>query len=139
MGKLVLKDASVTVNDVDLSDHVRSVTLTETWDTENTTAMGDDFKVNTPTLGDCEIVVEFWQDYAAAEVDATLHSLAGSQTPFDVVVKPTSAAVSATNPSYTQSSILPSYQPFGGQVGSVTTVPATFKNADGAGITRATS
>ena len=44
MAKFVLTDASVTLNSVDLSDHVASVTLDITADEIVTTAMGDTFQ-----------------------------------------------------------------------------------------------
>ena len=98
MAKFVLTDASVTLNSVDLSDHVSSVTLDITADEIVTTAMGDTFQSRTGGLKDGTLSIEFQQDFAASEVDATLFPLLGTTTSF--VVKPTSGAVSATNPSY---------------------------------------
>ena len=43
--------------------------------------------------------VTLYQDFAANEVEATIFPLVGTTT--TVVVKPTSSAVGATNPSYT--------------------------------------
>jgi hypothetical protein len=140
MARLVLKDASLTVNNIDLSAWVRSVTLVQgSFDTQDATAMGDDYKHELPTLGDCSIEAELWQDYAASAVDATLNGLVGSTTPFDVVVKATSSAAGATNPEYTMSGVLPEYTPIDGSVGDIATVKVKFANASGAGITRAIS
>ena len=50
MAKFVLTDASVTLNSVDLSDHVASVTLDITADEIMTTAMGDTFQSRTGGL-----------------------------------------------------------------------------------------
>ena len=44
MAKFVLTDASVTINSVDLSDHVASVTLDITADEVEETAFGQTFK-----------------------------------------------------------------------------------------------
>ena len=77
MAKFVLTDASVTLNSVDLSDHVASVTLDITADEIVTTAMGDTFQSRTGGLKDGTLSIEFQQDFAASEVDATLGIVTG--------------------------------------------------------------
>lgn len=139
MAKTILRNASVTVNSVDLSNHVRSVTIQESWDVVDVTAMGDTAKTNLLGIADAQVTVEFYQDFAATSVDATLSTLAGSNTPFSVVVKPDTAAVSATNPSYTMQAVLPQYTPVAGQVGNASTMSVTFRNASQTGIVRATT
>ena len=141
MATLIFSDASVVVNSVDLSDHVASVTVNYEAEQQDDTAMGDDTRSNKPGLYNWTIDVEFHQDYAASEVDATLFSLVGAD--FPIVVKPTSAAVSSTNPSYSANATLSSYQPMGGSVGDLEMAPSTFVPAKGASgsatLTRATS
>lgn len=139
MAKVILKDASVTINGVDLSDHVDSVEISEKWDNKDVTSMGATMKQYLLGLGDGSIKVDFFQDFAAASVDATLSALAGSNTTFTVVCKPTSAAVSATNPSYTMTAVLPEYQPLSGKVGDPSKLSVTFMNNGSSGIVRATS
>lgn len=136
MGTLVLTDASVTVAGTDLSDHVQSVTLNYSADEVEDTNMGDDTHVfMAGTLKNWSLEVEFSQDYAASEVDATLFSAVG--TSVALVVKPTSAAVSSTNPSFSGNGILTSYNPVGGSVGEKSVASATFQPAGS--LTRATS
>lgn len=139
MAKTILRNASVVVNSVDLSNHVRQVTITETWDQVDVTAMGDSAKSYLLGLADATIAVEFYQDFAAASVDVTLAGLAGSNTPFPVVVKADAGAVSATNPTYTMQAVLPQYSPVAGQVGAASLMTVTFHNASNTGIVRATS
>src|SRR5262245_27311478 len=139
MPKHVLKDASLTVNAIDLSNHVASVTIETTRDEKEVTSMGAVNKVIIAGLSDATISVEFLQDYDAASVDATLFPLSKQDTPFPVVVKPKSAAVSPTNPSFTMQAMLFNYNPLAGAVGDENRTPVTFRNATQAGLVRATA
>jgi len=135
LAKFVLTDASVTLNSVDLSDHVASVTLDITADEIVTTAMGDTFQSRTGGLKDGTLSIEFQQDFAASEVDATLWPLLGTTTAF--VVKPTSSAVSATNPSYSGNVLVNQHIPVANAVGELATMSVSFPTSGT--ITRATS
>ena len=135
MAKFVLTDASVVLNSVDLSDHVSSVTLEITSDEIVTTAMGDTFQSRTGGLKDGTLSIEFQQDFASSEVDATLFPLLGSTTAF--VVKPTSGSVSATNPSYSGNVLVNSHSPVANGVGELSTMSVSFPTSGS--ITRATS
>ena len=137
MPTLVLDDASVVLNSVDLSDHVKSVSISYSAEMHDDTAMGDNTKSNKGGLKDWSLDVTFHQDYAASSVDATLFPLVGST--FAVVVKPTSGAVSATNPSYSATGILESYTPMGGGVGELAETSAAIKPANHTDLTRATA
>jgi len=131
----VLTDASVTVNSVDLSDYVTAVTLNYEKDSVEVTAMGATGHKFTGGLQNISLDVTFNQDFAASQVAATLDALVGSTT--TVVVKPTSAAVSATSPSYTISdSFLAATQPVNGSVGDLATMSVSFT---GGSLVKATS
>jgi len=136
MATFVYTDASVTVNTVDLSDHVKSCTLNYEAEMLDDTVMGDTTRSNIAGLLNWSLDVEFLQDFAAAKVDATLFALIGSAA-FTVIVKPTSGSVSATNPSFTGSAVLESYPPMSGAVGDLETASATFRSAGT--LARATS
>jgi len=138
MAKFALTDASVVINSVDLSDHVQSVEIEYSADTVEVTAMSDAAHNYVPGLLVQSINCTFLQNFAASKVDATLAPLIGAAA-FTVTVKPTSGAVSATNPSYSGSFILGDYQPIGGSVGGEATASATFMVGAAAGVTRATS
>lgn len=138
MAKLVLTDATILVNSVNLSDHATSVTIMSGKDLQETTAFGATYKSNLLGLGDATIEVEFQQDFAAASVDATLWPLHNASTVFPIEVRPTSAPASATNPKYTMASaILPEFTPLAGGVGEVSMSSVTFQNAGQTGIVRA--
>ena len=136
MATFVYTDASVVVNSVDLSDHVKSCTLNYEAEMLDDTVMGDTTRSNIAGLLNWSIDVEFLQDFASAKVDATLFTLVGAAA-FTVTVKPTSASVSATNPSLSGSAVLESYPPMSGSVGDLETASATFRSAGT--LARATS
>jgi hypothetical protein len=81
----------------------------------------------------------FFQALAAGEVDDTLWSVHNDGTPVTIVVKATSGAVSADNPSWTMTGVLPEYTPLSGEMGAPSTIDATFENSSQSGIVRATS
>lgn len=139
MAKHVLKDAVVIVNSVDLSDHVRSATIETTRPEVDVTGMGASNMEITPGIGDATITVEFLQDYAAGQVDATLWPLSTTDTPFNVDIKASSAATSATNPLYRMSALMYSYSPIAGGVGDANTTEVTFRNASQSGVTQHTT
>lgn len=135
MAKFVLNDASVTINSVDLSDHISSVTLEISADEIVTTSMGSTFNERVGGLKDGSLSIEFQSDFAASEVDATLWPLFGTVTSF--VVKPTSDAVSATNPSYSGNILINQHIPVGNAVGELATMSVAYPTSGT--ITRATS
>lgn len=135
MAKHVLKDAVVVVNSVDLSDHVSAVTIEASRPEVDVTAMGADYQEFIPGIPDATITVSFFQDFAAGEVHATLQPLSVSDTPFPVAIKPTTAAISATNPEIQMSALLYNYSPLAGDVGSANTMDVTFRNASQTGLT----
>lgn len=136
MATQVLTDAFVEINSVDLSDHVKSVTLPYAAEMLDDTVMGDDTRSNKGGLKVWSITVEFLNDWAASEVDATLFGLVG--TTFTVTVRPDkTAGVSATNPNYTGTAILESYPPLGNQVGELATTSVVLQSAGT--LSRATS
>lgn len=139
MATFVLTDASVVVNSVDLSDHVQSVTVTANRETQDDTVMGNTARSNSAGLKASQISVTFLQDFAASEVDATLWTLYDAGTEHTVVVKSTSAAVGATNPTYTLTGFISSYAPIGGTVGSQHVTPVEWVNSSSTGLARATA
>lgn len=135
----VLTGASLVFNSVDLSDHVRSITVTMSAEDVDITAMGASARAHTPGLRDDRVEVEFFQDYASAKVDQTLSGYVSNSTGATLVVKPTASSVSSTNPSYTMTAILLDYEPLSGTVGDANTINVTFVPAAGSAITRATT
>lgn len=139
MAKTVLKNATVLVNGVDISNHCSKATVQTSFSQVEFTSFGDNFKEYAQGIGDAQISLDLFQDFAASSIDATLWPLLQSGSVFPVVVKPTSATASATNPAYVMNSALFDYNPIDGQVGNASTTTVTFHCGDASGVTRATA
>lgn len=125
MARIVLTNALVTVNAVDLSDYVASITLNSSIDVVETTAFSSTAaRTRIGGLADNSISLEFHQDYASGEVEATIYPLIGTVT--TVTVKPINDATSATNPLYTASALVSEWTPLNGAVGELATASVTW-------------
>ena len=124
MPAIVLTNADITVNGVVLSDRANSVELNYEVESVEVTAFG----TNRSFVGGLQnntITIEFMQDFAAAETEATIYPLVGQQT--SVTVRPSAAATSATNPLYTVSgTFLSSHTPVSATVGELAMTSLTF-------------
>ena len=126
MASFVSTNGYVSINSVDLSDHARSVNLTvEVDEQDNTAHGGGGYRSFLGGLKQWSVEIEWNQDFAASEVDATLWPLLGTST--TIAVRADSGAISATNPEYTGSSILTNYPILDGAVGDVATVSTTHR------------
>ena len=125
MAVLVLTNAFVSINAVDLSDHSNTVTVNYEIDSVEVTAFGDAGHKFTGGLQNNSIEVTFHQDYAASKTEATLYPLVGTTT--TVIIKPNGSTTSATNPSYTLSNaFLSAHTPVAGAVGELAATSVTF-------------
>jgi Ca2+-binding RTX toxin-like protein len=95
----ILSNPEVKFGAVDLTGWCTSAVLTKTVTALNDTVFGNTSNTFTAGLEDNELVVTLFLSYAASATYATLAPLVG--TKFNVTVKPTSAADSATNPAFT--------------------------------------
>ena len=130
MARIVLTNAYITINGVNLSDHIGSVTLTTNTDVVETTAFGSTARTRISGLFDNSVTLEFHQDYAASSVEATIYPLVGA-APTAVVVKPNGATTSATNPAYSFNALVSEWTPLNGAVGELATASVTW-TIDGA-------
>jgi len=135
MAAFMLNNASVTINSVDLSDHVTSITFSEEADQLETTAMGDDNRTMIGGLKSGTIDLEFNQDLAATDVQATIRALLGTVTA--VVVKNDAGATAATNPQWTFNALVTEWPSINGTVGELATASVSWP-ITGA-VTQATS
>ena len=125
MAKLVLTNAYVTINGVDLSDSIASVTLSTSRDAVETTAFGSTgARTRVAGLIDNSVTLEFHQDFASGEVEATIYPLLGTATA--VVVKPNGSVTGATNPSYTFDALVTEWTPVNGAVGELASASVTW-------------
>lgn len=134
MAKLVLKEASITFNGTDISANVASVSLSTTAAEVSTTAFGSTAQTRVSGLIDNSVTFSIHNDYNA--IDGIFFGLVGS-TAVTCVIKPGTAAVSSSNPSYTFSVLVTEWTPVNGAVGELATADVTFP-ISGA-ITKATS
>jgi hypothetical protein len=125
MARIVLTNALVTVNAVDLSDYVSSVTLNSSIDVIETTAFSTTgARTRIGGLADNSISLEFHQDYASGEVEQTIYPLIGTVT--TVTVKPINSTTTVTNPLYTVSALVSEWTPLNGAVGELATASVTW-------------
>lgn len=102
---------------VDLSAYVTSLTLTQTFDEVETTAMSTSANAAhtfSKGLEASTLSIDFLNDWDAAKVGATLQAAYGtSVTALIVPVKSASTVISATNPLYTVSILINNLTPVG--------------------------
>lgn len=126
MAVMVLKNAYAVINGVNLSDHVKSITINYAAEILEKTTMSANSKQRIAGLKDWSVDVELNQDFAAASVDATLFPLVGAAA-FAIEIRPDAGAVAATNPKFTGNALLESYPPISGSVGELATVSITLQ------------
>ena len=114
----------VTLNSVDLSDHVTSATINRAFDELEVTAMGDTAHKFVKGLEASTITLDFLNDTATGEVLQTLQAAWGTTVP--LTLKQTSAAVSATNPEYQTTVLVNNTTDINGAVGDISTQSITF-------------
>lgn len=114
----------LTVNAVDLSDHVTAVTINRSFDELEVTAMGDSGHKFVKGLEASSITIDFLNDTATGEVLQTLQAAWG--TTVTVTAKQDSGATSATNPLYTMSCLINNTTDINGAVADLSTQSLTF-------------
>ena len=114
----------LTVNAVDLSDHVTAVTINRSFDELEVTAMGDSGHKFVKGLEASSITIDFLNDTATGEVLQTLQAAWG--TSVTVTAKQTSEAVSAANPLYTMSCLINNTTDINGSVADISMQSLTF-------------
>jgi hypothetical protein len=114
----------LTVNAVDLSNLVSSVTINRSFDELEVTAMGDAGHRFVKGLEASSITIDFFNDEATSKTLQTLNSRWGQST--TVTVKQQNTTVSATNPLYTMSCLVNNITPVNGAVGDLSTQSVTW-------------
>ena len=126
MARIVLTDVSVVIGTTDLSDHVASVTITQNVDAIETTAFGDGGRTRIGGLEDSSLSLDFHQDFAASDVDATIAPLVGGTVAFEITPFGTAVAAAGTAPRYTGTVLLTEWTPLNGNVGDLSTASVTW-------------
>jgi hypothetical protein len=116
----------LTVNAVDLSTLVSSVTINRSVDELEVTAMGDSGHKYVAGLESSSITIDFFNDPETNKTLQTLNSSSVFGKSITVTAKQTSAATSATNPLYTMSCLINGVTPINGSVGDLSTQSVTW-------------
>ena len=114
----------VTLNSVALSDHVTSATINRSFEELNVTAMGDSAVKFVKGLESSTITLDFLNDTAASNVNATLQAAWGTTVP--LTLKQTSAAISATNPEFQTTVLVNNTQDINGSPADISSQSITF-------------
>ena len=137
MPQETLTDAFVSINSVDLSDHVDTVTISYSAELVEATVMGDTGRRRLAGLKDWSVAVTFNQDFDSAKVDATLFSLVGAAQFSVAIRKSKTDAISATNPEFQGNGMIDGdYPVIAAGVGALNQASVTFVSADGVALVR---
>ena len=124
MAKLVLTNATVSLNSSDISSSIAAITLSTSAAEVPTTNFGSGGAVTRVAgLIDNSVTLSMHNDYNA--IDGLIFPLIGS-TAVTMVIKSSTAAVSTANPSYTFSVLCTEWTPVNGAVGELNTADVTW-------------
>lgn len=124
MAKIVLTDAKVSINSVDLSDCVTSIDYSQEADDKETTTFGSSWRTRVGGLKQGTVTIDFLQDYASGKVHQTINSLLG--TIATVTVQPASGSATSSNPQFVIPCLVTTVQLVNGAVGDLATESITW-------------
>lgn len=140
MSKIILTNAYVAVNSVNVSSNAYSIDIQSSRAEVDVSSFGDTAIEILLGLADVTFVVGFWNDYTVGALDSQLYALHTTNTPFPVEVRAVNSARSTSNPAYfLTGALLPEYHPINGDMGSGSSTEISFRNANQAGMTRLTA
>jgi hypothetical protein len=116
----------VTVNAIDLSTLVSSVSINRSFDELEVTAMGDSGHKFVKGLEASSITIDFFNDPESNKTLQTLNSSSVWGNNIVVTAKQTSAATSASNPLYTMTCLINNTTPINGATGDISTQSITW-------------
>ena len=122
-----LSNPKILIGAQNLTDQASAATLTRTVEALEDTAFGATGNARTYTAGleNNELTVTLYMSYAASETYAALKDIVGTKT--TVIVNPTDAADSATNPGFTlTNTYLESLPVINASLGELSTIELTF-------------
>ena len=135
MSTLHWRNPKVEVNGVDLSDNFSSAALNLSAEMLDETAFGDTTRIRKGGLFDWSIELNAHQDFVSGEVDSTFFALVGVTACIEL--RPQNICSTVINPIYSGIGIIESYNPIGGDVGSLLDAPITIQSAGA--LSRATA
>lgn len=121
---------------VNLSDHVTSVTINQSFDELEVTAMGDSAHKFIKGLEAASVTLDILNDLTSPNpVTTTLQDCFGKNCVF--TFKQSSASVSATNPLYTVTLLVNNLTPINGATGDVSMQSLSFNASSVVAVTEA--
>lgn len=139
MPKEILKKPVITVDGTNFTKRVSQVDIDLPDDEVDVSTFGTEFKETEMGLRDASMTLSFFQDFAAAMVDAVLWPIKAASKKFIVKVQPKEGEPSATNPCFVMGGKLFNYKPISGSVGEASTTEPVIKNITNQGVVRCTS
>ena len=125
MAVMLNSKVGVKIATVDISDHVSSATLSQTFDELEITSLGDFSHKFTKGLEASTLSLDFFNDFAASQISTLLQTNYGT-TVTAVLIPEKGTAVSATNPLYTVSILINNVTPISGDVASLNQSSISF-------------
>ena len=116
--------AVVTLNSVDISAYVTAVTINQSFDELEITAMGDTAHKFVKGLEASTITLDLLNDNASSTIIPTLRAAYGTTVP--LTIKQTNAATSASNPLYSTTVLVNNLQNVNGSVADISSQSITF-------------
>ena len=138
MSVTVLYDAFVSINGVDVSAQVSSVSLPMSIAELDTALMGDDTVLNEPGLKSFSFEAEFKNDFTDDEEDEDFFALWDARTKFAVELRPSKTSGAGTgNPSYEFTGFIAAWNPIQGAKGQL--AGGTMRISNSSTLARETS
>jgi hypothetical protein len=120
-----LSNPTLSINAVDLTDQCTSAVINYVAEQLENTTFSNTSRSFTSGLFSNTITVTLYQSYAATETEASIFGLVGTTT--NLVLKPSSAVISAANPQYTLTgAYLSAHTPIAANLGELSTIDLTF-------------
>lgn len=117
----VLRDCKVAIDGVDLSDHVREVTVAMSAADVDVTAMGAGGMQHLAGIRDDSFTLTVYSDFAAAKVHATISPKFVAAGTVAVEVVPSGSTIGTANPRFSGYCPVLTYSPVAGAVGDAAT------------------
>lgn len=128
MAKFIGKNTRVKVGGTDLTGNIASVTINQTVDEIETTALGQAARSRIGGLEDASVTIDLHQDYAAGSVAETIGSVFGGTVEIKVLAGTalSQGTASATAPLYTVTVLCSQQDLVNSQVGDISTFSVTW-------------
>jgi hypothetical protein len=137
MAVYLANTGTLTVNAVDLSTLVSSVTINRSFDELEVSALGDSGHRYVKGLEASSITIDFFNDPESAKTLATLNSSSVWGNNVAVTFKQFTGATSPTNPLYTMTCLVNNTTPVNGAVGDLSTQSVTWNVSGTIAVTTA--